>query len=757
MRSTGSTENNIYSGLRRPGLRMLCLLLCICTVLPSLCINTAAAKQIPTASTLKSSIKYIYDSAKLYSGFKSFKNYCAHYVNLQLLLLDINKKYIGGNGNDEYDNYKDMSYTAGGRKVHAYPATNATLKETLRSLSSLGDVVTDVLVGFQWTNTTAGKKYGHTLLIRGIIGDHVYFSDSFSFTSNDGSYYAEGQPIEWTIDKFVAFYGSSSYTVEGLIWFEDEELTETLDAAGRWYGEGGDGNTEMPPVIDSDPATEIGRYRITYANGMRLRSGPGQSYQTIDYISDGTELYVTNVKNGWGYTCYNGKLGWVCLTGYTEKIGTLPPFLVDKYEGDAFMSRVSRTSLSAALSEAVNTDKFNYTVSAYADVSLTSNVTLGDGVTLYLGNHELNCGNYVLTLDGGVVRATKSVPALRANGNITEMVSDGTYIYTVFAAQMEFTAVSLILNDNVSLRLTARVSGISMMKNASVVMIATDKDGVAAEYAPDSSNGGIYVFTTDGIPSKELADKLTLAICVRSESLGDIGEVRGGEISYSPADYVRASYGSGALFDNLLAAMLNYGTQAQKYFGYNSSLPSNSVLPEDMRDIKGDSSVLIRANAAPIVKGTSTVHVTRAQLALLDNVALRLYTDGDAGSSDLTLLIWSEADYLALKARADAAGRDVSDYLVKGNETKSLADEEGAFILEDIAAKEFADTYYFRLCQKDGSSTKYDYVFSYSVTTYCAEMVGDNVENDIDPLCMAIAQYCAAAREYFEYEINGGE
>ncbi|MGM9643205.1 MAG: SH3 domain-containing protein [Eubacteriales bacterium] len=703
------------------------------------------------------SISNIYESAKKYSGFNSFKNYCAHYVNLQLLLLSINKSYIGGNGNDEYDNYKDMNYTAGGRKVHAYPATNASLKETLYSLSALGDVVTDVLVGFQWTNTTAGKKYGHTLLIRGIIGEYVYFSDSFGFVLNDGTRYEEGQPIKWTIDKFVAFYGGSAYTVEGLIWFEDEELTEALVAAGRWYGEGGGSQPETPPEIDPDPATETGKYRITYENGMRLRSGPGQSYGTVDLMPVGTELYVVEVKNGWGYTYYNGKLGWCCLTGYTERIGDLPPFMVDKYEGDTFISRVNRTTLSAALSEAVNTDVYNYTVSAYSDVSLTSNVTLGSGVTLYLGNYELDCGNYSFTLDGGVVRATKSVPALKANGFITETVSDGTYIYTMYTAQMEFTAVSLILNDNVSLRFTARVSGISSMKNASVVMITTDEEGIVTEYAPDSSNGDIYVFTTDGIPSKELADRLTVVLCVRSESLGDIGEIRGGQISYSPADYVQASYGSGALFDNLLAAMLNYGTQAQKYFNYNSSLPANSVLPEDMRNIKGDSSVLIRANPAPIVNGTSTVHVTRAQLALLDNVALRLYTDGDAGDSDLTLLIWSEADYLALKARAEAEGREVSYYLVKGNETKSLADEEGAFILEDIKAKEFADTYYFRLCQTEGGATEYDYVFSYSVTTYCAEMVGDNVENDIDPLCMAIAQYCAAAREYFGYEINGGK
>ena len=98
---------------------------------------------------------------------------------------------------------------------------------------------------------------------------------------------------------------------------------------------------------------------------------------------------------------------------------------------------------------------------------------------------------------------------------------------------------------------------------------------------------------------------------------------------------------------------------------------------------------------------------------------------------------------------------DLSNYLVKGNETYSLADEEGSFTLDDIPVKKFADTYYFRLCQTEGSKVLYDYVFSYSVTSYCADKVEDGVTEDIDRLCLAIAEYSACAREYFGYKING--
>ncbi len=702
--------------------------------------RTDAADEIPTENDIIKDISYTYAWAKRYTGYSTFKNYCAHYVNTQLLLLGINKRYVGGNGNDEYDNYKDLSYTAGGRRIHDYPATNATFAETLRTIASQGKVVTDVLVGFQWTNTTAGNKYGHSFLIRGIIGEYVYFSDSFNLTIG-GRYYKEGDPIKCTIDQLVSYYGrTSAYTLEGLIWFEDEKLTAAL-------GDSGSG-----PVTSG---SDIGKYKITYNAGMRLRAGPGQSHETLDIMPKGTDMYVVEIKGGWGYTYYNGKFGWCCLPGYTERTGSLPPFFIDKYDGDRFFARVEKFSFADALAILTDTDKYNYTVTAYSDIKLTADSELAPGVTLSLGTYALDTNSFSFSLNGGIVRAGKSVEALKNDSLITETVGDGTYVYTSFAPEMFFTAASLVINDNVSLRFTARVDGISMMKDVKILMIATDSDGIVTEYLPDSVSGNTYVFTTYGIPAKQLGEKLNLTLCVRSSSLGSAKEIRGGQISYSPADYVRATYGSGELLDTLLAAMLNCGTEAQKYFAYHTSSPANSVLPEDMRTTANDDSILVTANPAPRIDSATSVRVNRAQLVFLDNVALRLHTTGDSGNSELSLLVWTESDYRALQKKAAAAGKNVSDYLVKGNESRVLVDEEGSFTLDDIDAKEFADTFYFRLCQTKNGNTKYDSVVSYSVTTYCENKISDGIDEDIDIFCMSIAKYSAASREYFGYDING--
>ncbi len=722
--------------------KFLCIALCICTLLPAVSISTDAAVEIPTAADIIDQIEFTYAWAKRYTGYTTFKNYCAHYVNTQLLLLGINTRYVGGNGNDEYDNYKDLSYTGGGRKIHNYPATNSTFKRTLEKIASMGDVVTDVLVGFQWTSTTAGKKYGHSFLIHGIIDGYVYFSDSFNLTIG-GKYYKEGDAIKCTIDELVAYYGrDSAYTLEGLIWFEDEALTAAM---------GGYSGDDTPIVVGES----AGVYNITYSAGMRLRGGPGTGYTQIGYVPVGADIYVTEVSGDWGYTFYDGKLGWVCLPSYTRRKGDLPQFLVDTYEGDSIIARTASASLGSAIAIANNPSKYNYTVIATTDVKLASNIILVSGVTLSLGSYSFELGKYSCVLSGGTVRATKSLTELKNSGMISETVSGGEYIYTAHTVDMAFTAMRLVLGDNIALRMTAKVDGLSNMKDPKVYMIVTDSTGVSYEHASESSKNGEFVFTTNGIPARKMGEPLILQICVRSNSLGSAGEIRSAAFICSPVDYVKASYGSGERFDNLLASMLNYGSEAQKYFNYNASSPVNTILPADKRNLSDDASVLVRANAAPVVEYNSTAHITSAQLVLLDNVALRLHSSGDSGNAKLSLLVWSEADYLALQQKADKAGKLISDYLVKGNETYSLADEEGSFTLDDIPVKKFADTYYFRLCQTEGNKVLYDYVFSYSVTSYCADKIEDGVTEDIDRLCQAIAEYSACAREYFGYKING--
>lgn len=60
-------------------------------------------------------------------------------------------------------------------------------------------------------------------------------------------------------------------------------------------------------------AYKTGKYTVT-ASSLRVRSGPGTSYDTVaSAIPNGTSVAVTAVSGEWGKITYKGVTGWICL------------------------------------------------------------------------------------------------------------------------------------------------------------------------------------------------------------------------------------------------------------------------------------------------------------------------------------------------------------------------------------------------------------------------------------------------------------
>jgi len=165
---------------------------------------------------LLTQIRETYKKAKKTSRVKSFKGKCGKYVNRQLVVLGINKKYIGCNGNRAYDVYAKKSETSGGYQVTAYAAKKYTLKTALEAIAAKDPHARNILVGFQRGTSKAGKRYGHVLFIHGIEDGMVYFSDSFA-QKVDGKRYKEGEPIVCSIATFAKLY--KKYKLDGVIHF----------------------------------------------------------------------------------------------------------------------------------------------------------------------------------------------------------------------------------------------------------------------------------------------------------------------------------------------------------------------------------------------------------------------------------------------------------------------------------------------------------------------------------------------------------
>lgn len=203
--------------LKRFALTLLAAL-CLLSPLP---VERAAADDCLIQKTqgdeeLLDQIRETYKQAKKAAHVKSFRGYCGKYVNRQLVVLGINIKYIGCNGNRAFDVYKGKTETTGGFTVTAYPAKKYTLKQALTAIAEADPHARNILVGFQKSPTKAGKKYGHVLFIHGIEDGMVYFSESFARTV-DGVKYKEGAPIVCSIDTFVGLY--KKYRLDGVIHF----------------------------------------------------------------------------------------------------------------------------------------------------------------------------------------------------------------------------------------------------------------------------------------------------------------------------------------------------------------------------------------------------------------------------------------------------------------------------------------------------------------------------------------------------------
>lgn len=204
--------------MHKKTLRILSLALAILLV-ASIAVPTKVEAVAITDTEITQQIKTVYKNALKYFRRSSFDGYCGAYVSVQVYLMGITGQLIGGDGNQQFDTYKNMAYTDTGYRVKTYPASAYTLKDALNTITQNGTRdAYNILVGFQRTRSTAGKKYGHATVVHAILDGKAYFSESYS-VSIKGKYYKEGSPIVLSIDDFCNYYASTTTQLDGVVHF----------------------------------------------------------------------------------------------------------------------------------------------------------------------------------------------------------------------------------------------------------------------------------------------------------------------------------------------------------------------------------------------------------------------------------------------------------------------------------------------------------------------------------------------------------
>lgn len=192
----------------------LALLLVISVAVPAPV--TAAAT---SADEIVQQIKTTYKKARSYFGRNSFDGWCGAFVTAELYLLGITAQPVGFDGKDAYNAFNRKSVTSGGYSIKAYPAKAYSLRSALNDITKNGTQdVYNILVGFEKTPSTLGRRYGHAVVIHAIIDGKVYFVESYDVKLN-GKRYAEGTPISCSISDFCDYYAGTTTQLDGVIYF----------------------------------------------------------------------------------------------------------------------------------------------------------------------------------------------------------------------------------------------------------------------------------------------------------------------------------------------------------------------------------------------------------------------------------------------------------------------------------------------------------------------------------------------------------
>ena len=266
-----------------------------------------------------------------------------------------------------------------------------------------------------------------------------------------------------------------------------------------------------------------------------------------------------------------------------------------------------------------------------------------------------------------------------------------------------------------------------------------------------AQEGELMVVQTNGIPAKALSDQLYFKVYAKYSD---------GSYAYSKiASYSAQTYAKSMLskksadpeLQSLVVAMLNYGSQAQQFFGYRSADPMNGFLTPEQRQ-------LVRSYDSDMIGGLTQVEkektgtfaytpagFTKRYTSVSFEGAFNInyyFAPTQQPDGNMTMYYWTAQDYEALTELTcdNATGSMVMTY--------SQEEEAYAGIVEGIAAKQLDETVFVAAVYESDGVCYSTGVLSYSLGRYCQSMAGDPASIQKD-FAQATAVYGYYAKNYF--------
>ncbi len=262
-------------------------------------------------------------------------------------------------------------------------------------------------------------------------------------------------------------------------------------------------------------------------------------------------------------------------------------------------------------------------------------------------------------------------------------------------------------------------------------------------------SGALYVVSTDGIAAKNLGDTLYFKVFAK---LADGSYVYSDLYSYSAAQYatnVLADETASNVSKTLVVAMLNYGAEAQKFFGHNVESLMN-------KDLTAEQRALVAGYSAANLKDVGTVDETKVGNFVSNGGFTRKYpTVSFEGAfsinyyfvpektvdGHMTFYYWTEDTY----SRVSQLTAENAD----GSRVMPLVGSTYTAVSPEIVAKALDQTIYVAAVYESEGVTYCTGILSYSLAAYCQEHAS-NAASGMTAFANAAAIYGCAAKEFFD-------
>ena len=262
------------------------------------------------------------------------------------------------------------------------------------------------------------------------------------------------------------------------------------------------------------------------------------------------------------------------------------------------------------------------------------------------------------------------------------------------------------------------------------------------------SGGGEYMVHTNGIPAKNMGDALYFRIyALLTDGTYTYGDVAGYHaVAYAESILAKSD---SAEMKALVVAMLNYGAEAQLYFGYNTDSLMNANLTAEQQALVTayDESMIaevVKADSAKVgsfAASEGAFSNSSTSVSFEGAFAINYYfAPNYTVEGDVVMYWWDAAAYSSAVelTRENACGTIVM----------TLAGAEYWGVVEGIAAKEIDQTIYVAAVYTSDGVEHSTGVTAYSLGQYCKTKAADET-SDMRSFAACTGTYGYYAKQYF--------